>query len=227
MKKIERRAFVCLALALLLAAGLCLFLARYFLDGGEWASSAFNRHLYNTSGELASGTVLDRDGDILSEVVDGRRTYYDDATVRRATLHAVGDLQGNIGTGALNAFADQLTGYSLLNGACRIRVSVIDPAYISEKFVGGEPQYFVQCLHPFLLYMCGAFYFKTFLCRLQAKNGGEMLRYKKIFCGAEKRLTLPARLLYYLRDFILAVNYVERKSKTCRLRCGKKGSFPV
>ena len=117
MKKIERRAFVCLALALLLAAGLCLFLARYFLDGGEWASSAFNRHLYNTSGELASGTVLDRDGDILSEVVDGRRTYYDDATVRRATLHAVGDLQGNIGTGALNAFADQLTGYSLLNGA--------------------------------------------------------------------------------------------------------------
>lgn len=29
----------------------------------------------------------------------------------------MGDLQGNIGTGALNAFADKLTGYSLLNGA--------------------------------------------------------------------------------------------------------------
>ena len=117
MKKIERRAFVCLALALLLAAGLGVFLVRYFLDGGSWASSAFNRHLYNSSGELASGTVLDRDGDVLSEIVDGRRTYYDNATVRRATLHAVGDLQGNIGTGALNAFADKLTGYSLLNGA--------------------------------------------------------------------------------------------------------------
>ena len=38
-------------------------------------------------------------------------------TVRKATLHAVGDLQGNIGTGALNAFADKLTGYDLLNGA--------------------------------------------------------------------------------------------------------------
>ena len=90
---------------------------KYFLDGGSWASSAFNRHLYNSSGQLASGTVLDRDGDVLSEVVDGQRTYYDNATVRKATLHAVGDLQGNIGTGALNAFADKLTGYSLLNGA--------------------------------------------------------------------------------------------------------------
>ena len=117
MKKIERRAFICLALALLLAAGLGFFLVKYFLDGGSWASSAFNRHLYNSSGQLASGTVLDRDGDVLSEVVDGQRTYYDNATVRKATLHAVGDLQGNIGTGALNAFADKLTGYSLLNGA--------------------------------------------------------------------------------------------------------------
>ena len=50
MKKIERRAFVCLALALLLAAGLGFFLVKYFLDGGSWASSAFNRHLYNSSG---------------------------------------------------------------------------------------------------------------------------------------------------------------------------------
>ncbi|SFP95710.1 peptidoglycan glycosyltransferase [Oscillibacter sp. PC13] len=117
MKKIERRAVVCMVLAMLLAAGLSLFLIRYFTDGGGWASSAFNRHLYNTDGQLASGTVLDRDGDILSTVVDGRRTYYDNADVRKATLHVVGDLQGNIGTGALNAFADKLTGYNLLNGA--------------------------------------------------------------------------------------------------------------
>ena len=117
MKKIERRAILCLILAALLTAGLGVFLVKYVLDGGSWASSAFNRHLYNTDGQLASGTVLDRDGDVLSTVVDGERTYYDNATVRKATLHVVGDLQGNIGTGALNAFADQLTGYNLLNGA--------------------------------------------------------------------------------------------------------------
>ena len=117
MRKIERRAVICALLALVLAAGLGIFLVKYCLDGGSWASSAFNRHLYDSSGVLAAGTVLDRDGDVLSSVENGQRTYYDNETVRRATLHAVGDLQGRIGTGALNAFADKLTGYNLVSGA--------------------------------------------------------------------------------------------------------------
>ena len=66
MKKIEQRAVVCGILALLLAAGLGVFLVKYLLNGGDWASSAFNRHLYNTDGQLVVGTVLDRDGDVLS-----------------------------------------------------------------------------------------------------------------------------------------------------------------
>ena len=74
MKKIERRAFICRVLALLLAAGMGVFLVKYFLHGGSWASSAFNRHLYNSQGQLASGTVLDRDGDVLSTAQDGKRT---------------------------------------------------------------------------------------------------------------------------------------------------------
>ena len=109
MKKIDRRAFICRALALLLTAGLALFVVRWSLYGGKWASSAFNRHLYNSDGQLASGTVLDRDGDILSSATNGKRSYYSNPTVRKATLHVVGDLQGNIGTGVLNAFADKLT----------------------------------------------------------------------------------------------------------------------
>ena len=117
MRKIERRAVICALLALVLAAGLGIFLVKYCLDGGSWASSAFNRHLYDSSGVLAAGTVLDRDGDVLSSVENGQRTYYDNKTVRKATLHAVGDLQGRIGTGALNAFADKLTGYNLVSGA--------------------------------------------------------------------------------------------------------------
>ena len=138
MKKIERRAIVCVLLALVLAAGLLVFLVKFCLDGGGWASSAFNRHLYDSNGVLAAGTVLDRDGDVLSSVENGQRTYYDE-TVRKATLHAVGDLQGRIGTGALNAFADQLTGYSLLNGAFGARRAselylTIDARYNYEAY---------------------------------------------------------------------------------------------
>ncbi len=116
MRKIERRAVLCLLLALCLLAGLCLFGFRFVTRGGEWASFPANRHLYDSSGRLISGAVADRDGDVLSDIVDGERVYYPDATVRRATLHAVGDRQGNIGTGALHAFADQLSGYNLITG---------------------------------------------------------------------------------------------------------------
>lgn len=118
MKKIERRALLCLVLAGCLTAGLVLFLIFFVISGSGWASSAFNRHLYNTNGMLISGTVLDRNGNMLSTVdSNGNRVYADGQTLRKATLHVVGDRYGKIGTGALSAFANQLTGYTLLGGA--------------------------------------------------------------------------------------------------------------
>ena len=49
MRKIEKRAVICMALAILLAAGMSVFLIRYFAEGGKWASSAFNRHQNETN----------------------------------------------------------------------------------------------------------------------------------------------------------------------------------
>ena len=118
MRKIERRATLCLLLAAALSLGLVVFAFRFFLYGGKWVSFAANRHLYNSQGQLSVGRVLDRDGDLLSWVDEnGDRAYYDNATVRKATLHVVGDAQGRIGSGALVAFADKLSGYHLLTGA--------------------------------------------------------------------------------------------------------------
>lgn len=118
MRKIERRATLCLLLASVLALGLVLFSVLFVKDGGRWASFASNRHLYNSKGQLAVGQVLDRDGDLLSWVDDsGERAYYSNATVRKATLHVVGDREGKIGSGALVAFADRLSGYNLITGA--------------------------------------------------------------------------------------------------------------
>ena len=118
MKKIEKRAALCLLLAAALALGSVVFVFRFFLNGGRWVSFAANRHLYNSQGQLSVGRVLDRDGDVLSWADgDGTRHWYDGATVRKATLHAVGDAQGKIGTGALVAFADKLSGYNAITGA--------------------------------------------------------------------------------------------------------------
>ena len=117
MKKIERRALLCKLLALLLSAGLLVFVVRWCVSGGRWAAASFNRHLYNSAGQLASGSVLDRDGDVLSWAENGERKCYDGETVRKATLHTVGDLRGSVATGVLKTYADALTGYSLLNGA--------------------------------------------------------------------------------------------------------------
>ena len=117
MRKIERRAAICMILSLALVFGLCVFSFRFAVNGGRWVSFAANRHLYNNKGELSVGRVLDRDGDVLSWVDEnGNRTYYANAAVRQATLHAVGDAAGNIGTGALVAFADKLSGYNLFTG---------------------------------------------------------------------------------------------------------------
>ena len=118
MKKIERRAVLCLVLAGCLVLGLAVFLVRFGLNGTRWASSPFNRHLYNSQGMLLSGTVLDRNGTPLCWVnEDGERVYTDGKTLRKSILHVVGDPYGNIGTGALTAFAKELTGYTLLGGA--------------------------------------------------------------------------------------------------------------
>lgn len=83
MRKIEKRSIFCLILAALLGLGLAFFCFQFVVDGGDWASYPYNRHLYNNAGQLKGGTILDRDGDMLSTLdEDGNRIYNDDATVR-------------------------------------------------------------------------------------------------------------------------------------------------
>lgn len=62
MRKIEKRTVICMALAILLAAGMAVFLIKYFAEGGKWASSAFNRHLYDSNGILICRQSAERVG---------------------------------------------------------------------------------------------------------------------------------------------------------------------
>ena len=115
MKRIKRRTAAVLVLIALIAAGMGLYIARYIIHGDDWASFASNGNAY-TSGQLKAGTVVDRNGVVLAEIENGEITYAQDETVRRATLHAVGDKNKNIGTGAMRIFASQLLGYDPIMG---------------------------------------------------------------------------------------------------------------
>lgn len=115
MRKLERRAIICLLLAGCLLLGLVLFCFRFVADGSEWASFPANKHLF-ADGALDSGTVYDKDGTLLLQNTGDGTYYADDSTVRKATLHVVGDVEGNISTGAETKFAGKLTGYNFING---------------------------------------------------------------------------------------------------------------
>ena len=114
MKQVKRRTWFCLIFTLLLAAGLAVFVMRYGTNGAQWAAFSANKHIYDKSGQLISGEILDRNGNVLYDAATG--SYSEDQTVRKATLHAVGDRSGNIATGAKKVFSSQLSGFNPILG---------------------------------------------------------------------------------------------------------------
>jgi len=113
MKKLAKRTFASLMVVALFLAGFSIFLVQYFIKGPDWAAFPVNRHVYNSDGILATGIVVDRNGDVLAYVNDSKRMFSPDYSTRRATLHVVGDAEGNIGTGLLSSFDSELMGYSI------------------------------------------------------------------------------------------------------------------
>ncbi|MDD5824167.1 MAG: penicillin-binding transpeptidase domain-containing protein [Firmicutes bacterium] len=115
MRKLERRATICLALAAVLFMGIVVFGWRFVTNGGEWASFYGNTQIY-TNGQINRGTIYDRNGTMLLNCTKSGIEYPQDSTLRKATLHAVGDPAGNVATGAINVYKSELIGYDLING---------------------------------------------------------------------------------------------------------------
>lgn len=115
MKKLEKRSIICILIAVVLLAGVGLFVFRFVKHGGEWASFYGNQQIY-TDGLLNRGTITDRNGELLLDCTEDGIIYSDDWSTRVATVHAVGDPKGNIATGAINVFKGQLIGYDIING---------------------------------------------------------------------------------------------------------------
>ena len=115
MKKIQRRAYSALLVALCLLFGMGVYGWRFAGHSRDWAGFSANKAVYE-NGRVVTGTVTDRNGLTLASVSDGKRVFAADEAVRTACVHAVGDREGNIGTGALRLFAEALSGYSPVTG---------------------------------------------------------------------------------------------------------------
>ena len=115
MKKLAKRTFASLMVVVLFLTGFSIYLARFFISGSDWAAFPVNSHVYS-DGVLATGTIVDRNGEVLAYVKGRTRMFSPDYSVRRATLHVVGDAEGNIGTGLLSSFDSELMGYDIFGG---------------------------------------------------------------------------------------------------------------
>lgn len=119
MKKISRRAVTALILAAITALGLGLLCGRLFVNGSQWASHPGNGNLYS-GGNLSSGMVRDRVGNIMVQSLDTGRGYSNTPAYRISTLHITGDTYGYIPSLVLNEYAEDMSGYSRLNGIYRL-----------------------------------------------------------------------------------------------------------
>jgi len=116
MKQMKLRAIIMIILSALFVVGMAILCMFYVVDGNSWALYPANSHIYNNGNIVQAGTITDRNGVILAETKNGVRQFNSDYSIRKSTLHVVGDLGGFIKTGLHSSYIDKLTGYNKING---------------------------------------------------------------------------------------------------------------
>lgn len=114
MNRIASRATALILIVAVLLGGFGFFLAEYFAQAEDWVVFPGSPHVYN-GGNIGCGVVVDRDGVLLLDLNDGR-TYSGAETIRKATVHWLGDRRGSISAPALAHYAGAMLGYDMLNG---------------------------------------------------------------------------------------------------------------
>ena len=109
MNRVTKRTWLMSVFIGVLLLGMVFFLFEYTTQAGIWIGSAGS--LQSSGG----GTVVDRSGEVLLTLDQGR-TYSENATTRKSTLHWLGDRNGFISATAVNHYAGQMAGFDLFNG---------------------------------------------------------------------------------------------------------------
>lgn len=116
MKQSLKRSILVLIVVIVFISGIILYYGKFAAFGDGWATYPANKHIYSDGLLVKAGTVTDRNKEVLAVTENGERRYNKDASIRKATLHAVGDLKGYISTGIHSAYLNELCGYDPVNG---------------------------------------------------------------------------------------------------------------
>ena len=108
MNRVSKRASALFLLIILLAGGLGCFVYEYFTRAETWVVSAGSPHVFNSS-NIGCGRVTDRSGNLLLDMTQ-KRTYATDLSVRKSTIHWLGDRQGRISAPAIAHYGREMTG---------------------------------------------------------------------------------------------------------------------
>ncbi len=114
MKKLSNRTWMAalLALALLIGTGTIMF--RYFKYADEWHAQWDSEPIYSGD-KFLCGQIYDRSEILLLDATAGRQ-YPEDEALRRATIHLLGDVQGNIPDYIMAYYRDEMNSFNLFDG---------------------------------------------------------------------------------------------------------------
>ncbi len=112
MNRVARRSVTVLVLVAMLLLGFVFFLVEFFINSPSWAASNHSPHLDT---KRSNSVVIDRDEILLLNRKDSW-IYSTGETIRKSTLHWVGDREGNIQVPTVaDNFGDPLQ-YDMWNG---------------------------------------------------------------------------------------------------------------
>lgn len=114
MNRITKRTWLMALFVLALVGGMLFFLGEYAIKAGDWVVFPGSPHIYNGT-NIGFGTITDRGGEVLLDLKDGR-TYSDNPSTRKSTLHWLGDRTGFISAGAVSSHAAEMAGFDRVNG---------------------------------------------------------------------------------------------------------------
>lgn len=116
MNRILKRSFALFAIILAFLGGFLIYYFSLAVNGSDWATYPANKHIYSNGIITKAGQITDRNGVVLAETKNGERVYNNNSDIRKATVHAVGDLNGFVATGMHSAYLEELCGFDPVNG---------------------------------------------------------------------------------------------------------------